>query len=307
MLANTIHTPRVAVVMATYNGEKFIEEQLQSIINQTYPNLEIIITDDCSTDGTYSIVQRYASQYPNITCYVNRRNIGYVKNFEKAIKLATADYIALSDQDDVWHPNKIALMMQHINDASVVYCDSEFIDADGNRLNKKLSDIKNLQPVNDSLPFVVNNGVFGHAMLMHKCVALKAMPFPEDCVHDWVIAFVASFANGVKFVNEPAVQYRQHAGNTANTKKRQRCSYKEEIGRIRRRIKALAAIAVKTNCTDKDIIVQLAESYKSFSLINNFKRMLLFFKYRHRLTAFKKKRSEFKRMLFCIKTFYKLV
>lgn len=307
MSPNNIHTPRVAVVMATYNGEKFIEEQLQSIINQTYPNLEIVITDDCSTDGTYSIVKRYASQYPNITCYLNRRNIGYVKNFEKAIKLATADYIALSDQDDIWHPGKIALMMQHIHDASVVYCDSEFIDADGNTLNKKLSDIKNLQPVNDGLPFMVNNGVFGHAMLMHKYIALQAMPFPKDCVHDWVIAFVASFSNGVKFVNEPAVQYRQHVDNTANTKKKQRCSYNEEIDRIRRRIKALAAIAVKTNCADKDIIVKMAESYKSFSLINNCKRMLLFFKYRHRLTAFKKKRSEFKRLLFCIKTFYKLV
>jgi len=307
MSANTMQFPKVAVVMATYNGARFIEQQLQSIVNQTYPNIEIVITDDCSTDDTYNIIQHYASQHTNITCYLNRRNIGYVKNFEKAIKLSTADYIALSDQDDIWHPGKIALMMQHINDASVVYCDSEFIDADGNRLNKKLSDIKNLQPVNDSLPFMVNNGVFGHAMLIHKCVALQAMPFPKDCVHDWVIAFVASFSNGVKFVNEPAVQYRQHADNTANTKKKQRCSYNEEIDRIRRRIKALAAIAVKTNCTDKDIIVEMAESYKSFSLVNNFKRMLLFFKYRHRLTAFKKKRSDFKRMLFCIKTFYKLV
>lgn len=307
MSANTVEAPKVAVVMATYNGEKFIEEQLQSIVNQTYPNLEIVITDDCSTDGTYSILQRYAHRYPNISCYQNRRNIGYVKNFEKAIKLAEADYIALSDQDDIWQHDKIALMMEHINDASVVYCDSEFIDADGNSLNKKLSDIKNLQPVYDSLPFMVNNGVFGHAMLMHKSIALQAMPFPKDCVHDWVIAFVATFSNGVKFVNQPAVQYRQHCNNTANTKKRERSSYRDEISRIRRRVNAMANIAVKTDCPTKEIIVKMAECYKSFSLVNNVKRMLLFFKYRHRFTAFKTKRSEFKRILFCLKTFYKLV
>lgn len=307
MFKNAVEAPRVAVVMATYNGEKFIEQQLQSIINQTYPNLEIVITDDCSTDATYSILQRYAHQYPNITCYQNPHNIGYIKNFERAIRLAEPDYIALSDQDDIWHPEKIALMMGHIHDASVVYCDSELIDAEGNSLNKKLSDIKNLQPIHDSLPFIVNNGVFGHAMLMHKSIALQAMPFSEDCVHDWLIAFVAATNNGVKYINQPVVQYRQHCNNTANTKKRQGCSFNEEMNTIRRRVRALADIAVKTNCPAKDIIMQMDECYSSFSLVNNLKRMMLFFKYRHRLTAFKTKRSEFKRILFCLKTFYKLV
>ena len=94
--------------MGTYNGEKFIREQLDSILAQTYPIKEIIIQDDGSTDGTIAICEEYAEKYPNIHFSCNEHNLGFNLNFKCAAMKATGDYVAISDQDDVWFPEKIA-------------------------------------------------------------------------------------------------------------------------------------------------------------------------------------------------------
>ncbi len=302
--------PKVSVVMATYNGEKFLQRQLDSIVAQTYPNIEIIITDDCSTDATAALLQHYADGHSNITLVRNEKNIGYIKNFEKAIMLATADYIALSDQDDIWHPEKISVLMKHINGANMVYCNSELIDNAGNSMNKNMSGLKNLGSYNDCLSFLIANGVFGHAVIMHKSIALKAMPFPADCPHDWILAFVASFCNGIVYVDELLVKYRQHADNISGLiktedRKEIKKTKHDDIAWMRKRMTALAEVALKNNCPLKEVIVKLAECYNTFSFKNNFNRMMLFFKYRNRITAFKK-RNNLRRWIFCIKMFYKL-
>lgn len=99
--------PSVAVVMCTYNGEKFLREQLDSIINQTYPISEIIIQDDRSTDGTVALLREYEERHPNIHVFVNEQNLGFNLNFKTACMRATTDLIAISDQDDVWFKDKI--------------------------------------------------------------------------------------------------------------------------------------------------------------------------------------------------------
>ncbi|HVX52773.1 MAG TPA: glycosyltransferase family 2 protein [Chitinophagaceae bacterium] len=302
--------PKVAVVMATYNGEKFLKEQLDSILQQTYRNIEIIIVDDCSTDGTPGILQSYAGRNRGISIHRNKENIGYIKNFEKAIQLATAEYIALCDQDDIWHPQKIEILMNNIQEASVVYCNSELIDDKGNSLNRKMTDMKNLESYDDCLAFLIGNGVFGHAQLVRKSLAVKAIPFPEDCPHDWVLPFIASFSGIVKFVDEPLVKYRQHATNISGLvktadRKEVKKTKQEDLDWIRRRMRTLACIANRFNCPQKEIISALSDCYSGFSLTNNFKRMLLFFKYRKSITAFKK-RNSFRRFLFCCKMFFKI-
>ena len=108
--------PLVSVVMATYNGERFIGAQLNSILEQTYPNLEVIIVDDGSTDGTANLLKQYAERFNNIRLFFNEQNIGYVRNFEKGMLLAAGEFLALSDQDDIWDKQKLSLLMQEIGD-----------------------------------------------------------------------------------------------------------------------------------------------------------------------------------------------
>ncbi|HWB24744.1 MAG TPA: glycosyltransferase family 2 protein [Chitinophagaceae bacterium] len=302
--------PKVAVVMATYNGEKFLRQQLDSVLQQTYRNIELIAVDDCSTDGTFKLLKQYAARHKNIRVFRNETNIGYIKNFEKAIRLATAEYIALCDQDDIWLPDKISILMDYINNASVVYCNSELIDDKGNSLNKKMTDLKKLDSYDDCLSFLIGNGVFGHAQLMRKSLALEAMPFPEDCPHDWILPFIASFSGTVKFVDKPLVKYRQHAENISGLvktadRKDVKKTKQEDLHWIRKRMSALAKVASRYDSPVKNVIIELSESYDAFSFRNNLKRMLLFFKYRHSITAFKK-RNNFRKWLFCLKMFFKI-
>ena len=97
----------VSVVMCTYNGAKYLREQLDSIISQTYPIYELIVQDDCSTDETVAIIKEYMEKYSFIKLYVNEHNLGFNLNFKSVCMKATGDFVALSDQDDVWFPDKI--------------------------------------------------------------------------------------------------------------------------------------------------------------------------------------------------------
>ena len=103
--------PLVSVVICTYNGEKFLREQLDSLLAQTYPLLEFIVSDDHSTDKTPAILKGYAEKDTRFRIFLHQNNCGPNKNFERAIQLANSDHIAICDQDDVWAPDKISLMM----------------------------------------------------------------------------------------------------------------------------------------------------------------------------------------------------
>ena len=131
-----------SVIMATYNGEKYIIEQLDSIKNQTLPPDEVIICDDCSIDNTSGIVEDYISRY-GLTgwhLFKNAENIGFYDNFFKALRLCTGDVIYLSDQDDVWDLDKIKVFTTHYNANSklmMVQSRFRFIDSKGNRLKEE--------------------------------------------------------------------------------------------------------------------------------------------------------------------------
>src|ERR1700709_1166359 len=133
----------VSIALCTYNGAAYLKEQLDTLVNQTYPNCEIICVDDCSTDNTVEILKQYTHSYPQIKLHINSKNLGYTKNFEKAIGLCSGEYIALCDQDDIWDKNKISIMSLLIGDNMLAYHDSAFVDENGNPLNKKISDVRN--------------------------------------------------------------------------------------------------------------------------------------------------------------------
>jgi glycosyltransferase involved in cell wall biosynthesis len=191
----------ISIIMATYNGEKYINTQLDSIINQTYKNIEIIIVDDLSNDNTVELVKKYISKHKNIRLYINQKNLGYIKNFEKGSKKANGDFIAFSDQDDFWIPNKLERLMSEIGNHDVIYCDSELVDENLNSLHENISKNHNFISSSNPINFAIKNCVSGHAMLIKKELLNSSYEFPELIPHDWWLTFLAASKNGVVFFN----------------------------------------------------------------------------------------------------------
>lgn len=298
--------------MATYNGAAYLREQLLSIVAQTYPNLEIILVDDCSSDSTATIAEEFAEQYAHIYFYPSGQNVGYLKNFERGIRLATGDFIALSDQDDIWLPEKITRLMQRRGNVPLVYSDSELIDADGVSMNIRLSQLKNLLNFDHPLQYTVGGTASGHAMVVRKDVVLDSLPWPPMVTHDFWIGFVSTFTGGMQYVDEVLVHYRQHGGNvvgvTAGSSKatrRKRMSRAERNEAIRERMRLMSEKCPEALTEAKKAFLAINKSYAGFSLPNNFARMTLFLKHRDKITAYKK-RNAFRRILFCLKMFVKI-
>ena len=124
------NNPKIDVLMTTYNGEKYLKEQIESILNQTYKNINLIISDDCSTDNTRDILKEY-QDLENIKIYYQDKNLGYVANFEFLLKHVESDIYMLSDQDDVWMPNKIEETFKKLEEdnADLVFTDLEVVNS----------------------------------------------------------------------------------------------------------------------------------------------------------------------------------
>ena len=281
--------PLVSVILATYNGEVFVREQIESIIQQTYPNIEIIIIDDCSTDNTLNILKGIAEEYKICKVISNSENIGYIKNFEKGMALAKGDFIAPADQDDIWLPEKIEILVNSVNEkTNIVYCDSLLVNFRGESLGKKLSDIKQLTNFDNCIMFAIGNSAPGHAMLIKRKVAFDSFPFPSMIPHDHWLGFIASLTGSVKFVNQVLVHYRQHSSSVFGATKsvnetgklvrvkKIKISTKVRLSRIRERAYLMYNKCPDILVNEKEFYRRLVASYKSFSLLNNIKRTILF-------------------------------
>ena len=206
----------VSIALCTYNGAAYLAQQLDTLVNQTYQNIEIIVVDDSSTDDTYTILNNYAAKYPQFKVHQNEKNLGFVQNFERAVKLCTGQLIALCDQDDIWDHQKIALQVEAIGDNIFVYHDSEFINQDGSPMDKKMSDIVNMYSGGQPETFLFFNCVSGHAILMKRELLDHALPLKTDYFHDWWLAYVATNMGTIGYIPQCLVKYRQHSKNDTN-------------------------------------------------------------------------------------------
>lgn len=211
--------------MTTYNGEKYLREQLDSILNQTYSDFELIICDDCSKDNTRTILSDYAAKDSRIKIFMNEENLGFKKNFEKAISLCSGEYIALSDQDDIWLENHLDVLVNILGNYDIACGNAELIDSEGKNLNLKLSDTDGLQfiPDGDNVLYRIlcHSGCFqGASMLIKKSLLTKALPIPEDVFfHDAWFSACACCNNKINYTYETITQYRQHATQITSHKK----------------------------------------------------------------------------------------
>jgi glycosyltransferase involved in cell wall biosynthesis len=212
----------VSIALCTYNGDAYLKQQLDSIVNQSYPEIELIVVDDCSTDNTLNILKEYSARYSFIKLFINPQNLGYIRNFEKAMSLCNGDFIALSDQDDIWDLNKIEKQVKAIGNNLLIYHDSEFVDQNGESLSLYMSDIMNLYRGDQPEVFLFFNCISGHSVLMKKELRNELLPFPEAYFHDWWMGYVGTNLGSIDFIEESLVKYRQHQKADTNILKRKR-------------------------------------------------------------------------------------
>ena len=198
---------KVSVVMCTYNGAKYIREQLDSILNQTYPIFEIIIQDDCSTDDTVEIIRGYAESNKTIKLFVNEKQKGVTLNFITALQRASGDLIAISDQDDIWNLEKIEKQVSYLVQQNALLCFSlsKPFTLDSIPLNI------DLRVPNYGLERLIFYPVIpGHAMLLERAVIDL---LPKDFLHkrsyDGQIAITANAYGKVVVLNEILTAHRR--------------------------------------------------------------------------------------------------
>lgn len=208
-----------SICLAVYNGEKYIKEQLDSVIKQLDGNDEVIVVNDCSKDRTVKIIESYNDN--RIKIYNNDINLGHVKSFEKAISLAKNDIIYLCDQDDIWFENRFQVfetIFSENNSLLLISSNSLFIDGDGNKIDINMSILHNKDSnqfkKNIMNIFKGNIGYYGCAMAMKKDLIKTILPIPSYVEsHDLWIAMAANIISANYHLEEPTFYRRIHGAN----------------------------------------------------------------------------------------------
>lgn len=193
--------------MCTFNGGKYIKAQLDSIINQSYPIFEIIISDDGSSDNTVNIIEEYIIRNPSIKLTVNSKNVGVNINFRNAIRLASGDYIALSDQDDLWDKDKIFHLIDNLKDNDLIFSNSELFYKDSQVKNY----LYNKTPIFDAVSFNFIQYTVGHTCLFKKeFFEYVDKRWSNYITFDSLLGIAAINRNGVNYINKPLTLWRRH-------------------------------------------------------------------------------------------------
>ena len=206
---------KVSVVMCTYNGACYIREQLDSILNQTYPIYELIVQDDCSTDGTVEIVEEYKSKDNRIKLFINPTPLGFNYNFSSALFRTSGDYIATSDQDDIWRADKLQVLMHYIDGSILLFHNSYLFYESINKIvgQKNASDV-----IYNDLYLLLKPFVPGHECFFSRNILplYKSIVEQERNIsYDTLLLLVAISLGKVQFVNEGLVYWRRHPKATS--------------------------------------------------------------------------------------------
>jgi glycosyltransferase involved in cell wall biosynthesis len=226
-------TPRIDILLATWNGERYLVEQIDSVLNQQYPNCRLLIRDDGSSDGTRAIIEGYAAKHPKRITIIedDEPGLGASGNFSRLMDRAEADYIMLCDQDDFWLPEKVGVTLDEMRRLErahgadtplLVHCDLKVADAGLNVIAPSFWDYQRLNPDKGRFlnRLLIQNVVTGCASMMNRRLRDLALPVHDQArMHDWWLALAAAAFGRIGYIRQPLVLYRQHGGNTLGAKK----------------------------------------------------------------------------------------
>ncbi|HEX4058936.1 MAG TPA: glycosyltransferase family 2 protein [Galbitalea sp.] len=240
--------PSISVALCTHNGAAYVRAQVESILAQTRPVDEIVVSDDASTDDTVKIVRDAVASHKvrggqavTLRVLENRVAIGVVGNFEQAVTATTGDFVALCDQDDVWHEERIATILAEFtaepaND--LVFSDARLVDGAGVSMAHSLFEAlsmtrreRNLLRNGNAFEALLGrNLVTGATAVFRRSLLGAAIPFAVDWIHDEWLATLAAATGGVRMLNAELIDYRQHGDNQIGAG---RLTFAQKVGRVR--------------------------------------------------------------------------
>lgn len=222
----------IDILLATYNGENYLSQQIDSIITQTCKDWQLLIRDDLSTDNTVNIIKNYARKYSDKIRLLedNKEHLGLVHNFETLLESAQNEFIMFCDQDDIWLPNKIELTLNAMkeaeqaspNTALLIHTDLKVVDEALNPIAESFWKLHRISPERDCrlTKIIYRNIVTGCTVMINKKAKEISMPFPpEVSIHDWWIAINVAKYGKITHIEAPTVLYRQHTANIIGAKK----------------------------------------------------------------------------------------
>jgi glycosyltransferase involved in cell wall biosynthesis len=226
-------TPTVDILLATYNGSNYLDDQLNSIVSQSFTNWNLLVRDDGSSDNSTNIVQRYQMSHRNKIHIIQTgdKSLGACQNFDRLLEYSSADYVMFCDQDDVWLANKIELTFNEIQRLEKIYSKNTPIlvhtnlivtDANLSVISDSFWKYQNLNPELGSTfsRLLMQNVVTGNTIMINHSAKESAIPIPKEAImHDWWFALVVAAFGKLKHIEHSTIYYRQHAHNETGAKK----------------------------------------------------------------------------------------
>ncbi|GIW27382.1 MAG: glycosyl transferase [Meiothermus sp.] len=223
----------VEILLATFNGARYLQDQLDSLGAQTYSNWSLIVRDDGSTDSTRDILKTYSQSFPGRVRIIedSDKGLGAKGNFARLLEYASAPYVMFCDQDDIWLPNKIELLLHRMLEAEahwgsgvplLIHSDLEVVNHDLSVIANSFWKYQYLEPTSGQglNTLLVQNTVTGCATIINRALYRMALPIPQEAImHDWWLALVGSAFGRVELVPQPTVRYRQHDSNSIGAKR----------------------------------------------------------------------------------------
>lgn len=220
---------KIDILMATYNGEKYLREQIDSILEQSYTDFRLLISDDFSTDSTRDILNEYVEKDSRVIVFLQSKNLGVVKNFEFLLQKVESEYFMFSDQDDIWQKDKTKKSMELMEKTAsdLVYTNLEVVDQDLKLVHKSYWKLKGfekkIKKYNNFESLYLNNYITGCTMLVKSKWIEQVLPLPNKSkyiLHDYWIALIISKFGKMSYIEEPQVRYRQHIDNRIGSKRK---------------------------------------------------------------------------------------